>query len=147
MIFLNIHNKPNSYYIYSVIIFPILLKFIYIAIFFQRLYFTSFFINIPPFSIPIGRYPIKLFTYTSYINYGFTIFIIKRPACWAGLFRCVLSTKVIVHYVFIWNTQVVKHLGDSRDHHRRAAQIVFDVFRTFVIFEIVLENHLVDESG
>ena len=43
-------------------------------------------------------------------------------------------------------TEIVVHLGHRGGHHRRTAEIVFDILGRFVILQVVVENHLMDET-
>ena len=40
-----------------------------------------------------------------------------------------------------------EHLAPRRDHRRRSAQVVFTILRIRVIFQILVENNLVDEAN
>ena len=57
-----------------------------------------------------------------------------------------LSTEVVVHNIFVGNSQIVQHFGYCLDHHWRSAQVVFDIFGVLVVLQIVLEDHLVYEA-
>ena len=55
--------------------------------------------------------------------------------------------EIVKGDVALWYPQVVEHLEDRRIHHRRAAEVVLDVFRRRMILEIVCEDNLVDKSN
>ena len=57
-----------------------------------------------------------------------------------------LCTEIVVHDVLFRDAQTVEHLGHRGGHHRRTAEIVFDILGRFVILQVVVENHLMDET-
>ena len=58
-----------------------------------------------------------------------------------------LATKVIKHNVRTIHTKIFQHSDNSRIHHGRTAHIKFAVFRRWVILEIVLIKHVVNEAA
>ena len=57
-----------------------------------------------------------------------------------------LCTEIVVHDVLFRDAQTVEHFGHRGGHHRRTAEIVFDILGRFVILQVVVENHLMDET-
>ena len=57
-----------------------------------------------------------------------------------------LSAKVIEHQVLSRNTEVVEHLLNSFRHRTGTAHVVFDVFGSFVVFQVSLVNYVVYEA-
>ena len=54
--------------------------------------------------------------------------------------------KVIEHQVLSRNTEVVKHLLNSFRHRTGTTHVVFDVFGSFVVFQVSLVNYVVYEA-
>ena len=57
-----------------------------------------------------------------------------------------LSAKVIEHQVLSRNTEVVEHLLNSFRHRAGTTHVVFDVFGSFVVFQVSLVNYVVYEA-
>src|SRR5690606_9324858 len=79
----------------------------------------------------------------------------KNEASIAGLvFGCVkidvkeemLTTKIIQHNVFVFYTQALQHLDHRSVHHWWATHVVFTVFWRRMILQIVLIQHIMNES-
>ena len=58
-----------------------------------------------------------------------------------------LPTEVVIGNVFFLDTQIVEHLEHGRVHHRWAADVVLDVFRSGMVLQIVVVQHLMNEAG
>src|SRR4051812_42361366 len=46
-----------------------------------------------------------------------------------------------------WDTEAREHPGAGLDHHRRAAEVVFHGTGIGVRLQVLLEHHLMDETG
>src|SRR5690625_1902275 len=57
------------------------------------------------------------------------------------------AAKVVQHDVVVFNTQILEHLDTGGIHHGWAAEVVFTVFRSRMVLEIVLIKLIVDEAG
>ena len=60
-------------------------------------------------------------------------------------FLSFLSAEVIVGDVALWNAKIVEHFKDGGIHHWWSAQIILDIFGCWMLLEIVVKNHLMDE--
>ena len=54
-----------------------------------------------------------------------------------------LATEVIEADVFRGNAPVVTHLQNCLVHHRRPAEVEFNVFRCIVVFQVVVDDRVV----
>src|SRR3972149_10815313 len=57
------------------------------------------------------------------------------------------TTKVIEQNVLPLHAEILEHLHAGHQHRRRPAQVILDIFRRPVPREVVLEHHLMDETG
>lgn len=57
-----------------------------------------------------------------------------------------LRSEIVVHDVLSRYAQLIEHLVDRHIHHRRPAKIVFDIFRRFMVFEVVFKYDFVDKA-
>ena len=57
-----------------------------------------------------------------------------------------LSSEVIEHQVLSRNTEVVEHLLDSLRHRAGTTHVIFDVFGSFVVFQVSFVNYVVYEA-
>ena len=57
-----------------------------------------------------------------------------------------LSAKVIEHQVLSRNTEVVEHLLNSLRHRAGTTHVVFNIFGSLVVFQIIIEHDLMDKS-
>jgi hypothetical protein len=55
--------------------------------------------------------------------------------------------KLIIGDLRGWHIESLEHLEASADHRRWAAEVIFCYTGVFVGFEILLQDHCVDESG
>jgi hypothetical protein len=58
-----------------------------------------------------------------------------------------LPAEIVECDVLFFNPQVVKHLKDRGVHHWWATDVVLNVFRSGMIFQIVVVENLMDEPG
>ena len=58
-----------------------------------------------------------------------------------------LAAEVVKSDVFGRHAEVVEHFHNSGEHHGRSAEVVFNFFRLGVVFQIVIQQNLVDEAG
>ena len=57
-----------------------------------------------------------------------------------------LSSKIIKHNHIILNAQGVEQVKHSLRHHRRAAEVVFDVLWSVVLLEVGVAHHWSNEA-
>lgn len=55
------------------------------------------------------------------------------------------AAEVVVGDVFFFDPEIVQHLEYGCIHHRRTAQIVFDIFRGRVILQMIFVDHVMNE--
>ena len=58
-----------------------------------------------------------------------------------------LTTKVVKRDVLRLNAEIFEHVLHSLSHHRRPTHVVLAVFWTWVISQVVLKHHVVNETG
>ena len=58
-----------------------------------------------------------------------------------------LATKVVEGDIFRFDTEIITHFHDAVVHHWWAAEVKFDIFRSRMILEIIVDHDLVNESG
>ena len=57
------------------------------------------------------------------------------------------TTEVIKHDVFAVNAEIKQHVDHRLVHDRRTAHIIFAVFRSFMVTQILFIQHIVNEAG
>ena len=58
-----------------------------------------------------------------------------------------LSAKVVEVNIFCFHSKAVKHLKNSLIHHWWAAQIVVDILRGRVFFQVLIKKDHMNETG
>jgi len=61
------------------------------------------------------------------------------PCSLSAVFLC--SAKIIKMDILFFHTEIFQHLKYSLVHHRRAAEIVVDIFGTGVVFQILFQGN------
>ena len=57
------------------------------------------------------------------------------------------TAEVVEADVFRFHTEIIEHLEYGGIHHRRAAEVVLDVFGSRVILQVVIQHDLMNEAG
>jgi len=58
-----------------------------------------------------------------------------------------LSAKIVECDILWFNTKIFTHFHDALIHHRWTAKVVLDVFRTWVVLEVIVNHDLMDEAS
>ena len=70
----------------------------------------------------------------------------KKKSCECRIFSFDLTTEVVKSDIFFRNTQVIEQLKHRSIHQWRAASVVFYLIWLRVVFQVVFEQYLVNES-
>ena len=57
-----------------------------------------------------------------------------------------LAAEVVERDVFRFDTKVFTHLRDALVHDRRTTEVVLDIFRSRMIFQVIVNHDLVDKA-
>ena len=56
-----------------------------------------------------------------------------------------LPSEIVEADVLIGDSEILSHFLNGLVHQRRPTEVQFDVFRRFVVIEVIVDNHLVDK--